>query len=332
MEKGDDSILGYELEYFDPIPNVVRTLWMKYRTEDGTIELREEDKIFLKRIKYEEIRIEDLFAGNTISIYGKLMIIKSYCNSFTVKFMKSREVHILCRITQLQIDSMVQVLRIARNYNLRMGRVKMSPSDGILASAHTITIDLVGLNGESSKQFVHDTALSSLDSFHCEVVDGDALAKVWEAKSRLTVPRHSSLCIIKPHILRSLQTDAIMEDILRAGFTIEAAVTIHFSPSMASELFEGYKDAVPKYADLIGQVVSAPSLALMVTGFGADTVRRFREFCGPYVPEVAKTLRPKTLRATYGIDPTQNAVHCTDIDEHGEIECKYVFQTIAGLD
>ena len=330
MESGDDSVLGYELEYFDPIPNVVKTLWMKYRSEDGTTELREGEKIFLKRIKCEDIRLEDLYVGNTISIYGKLMSVKNYCNSFTRKFMKHREIHILCRIVHHQLDTIVKVLKVARNYRLRMGRVKMVPSDD--TSINFIAMELVGLSGLSNLEFLGDSELLSLDKIQVEVVDSEALARLWEGKVKIPCPQHSSLCLLKPHILRAQQIDAVIEDILKAGFRVEGVLSIHFSPPMAMEVFEGYKDAIPKFADLIGHMVSAPSLALLITGFEGDTVRKFRELCGPYVPEVAKTLRPNTLRAKYGRDPTQNAVHCSDIEEHGEIECRYIFDTIANLD
>lgn len=42
-------------------------------------------------------------------------------------------------------------------------------------------------------------------------------------------------------------------------------------------------------------------------------------------PEIAKSLRPNTLRARYGIDRIRNAVHCTDLAEDGTLECEYFF-------
>lgn len=40
--------------------------------------------------------------------------------------------------------------------------------------------------------------------------------------------------------------------------------------------------------------------------------------------EIARLLRPNTLRAKYGIDRIRNAVHCTDLPGDGIIEVKYV--------
>lgn len=42
-------------------------------------------------------------------------------------------------------------------------------------------------------------------------------------------------------------------------------------------------------------------------------------------PEIAKNLRPNTLRAKFGHTRTQNGVHCTDLPEDGQLEVEYFF-------
>jgi len=54
----------------------------------------------------------------------------------------------------------------------------------------------------------------------------------------------------------------------------------------------------------------------------------FRDVCGPHDPEIAKTLRPNTLRARYGIDRIRNAIHCTDLPEDGVLEVEYFFNIL----
>ena len=46
-------------------------------------------------------------------------------------------------------------------------------------------------------------------------------------------------------------------------------------------------------------------------------VTALREVCGPHDPEMARTVRPKSLRAVYGKDKGKNGVHCTDLIEDG---------------
>jgi len=59
-----------------------------------------------------------------------------------------------------------------------------------------------------------------------------------------------------------------------------------------------------------------------------NTVNVFREICGPSDPEVARALRPQTLRAVFGQTKVQNAVHCTDLPEDGPLESEYFFSIL----
>jgi nucleoside-diphosphate kinase len=62
-----------------------------------------------------------------------------------------------------------------------------------------------------------------------------------------------------------------------------------------------------------------------------DIVAEFRAFSGPLSPELARTLRPDSLRSLFGSDTTQNAVHCTDLPEDGDMECRYIFETLFNI-
>lgn len=42
----------------------------------------------------------------------------------------------------------------------------------------------------------------------------------------------------------------------------------------------------------------------------------------PFLQEIARHLRPRTLRAKFGINKVQNAVHCTDLPEDASLEVK----------
>lgn len=56
-----------------------------------------------------------------------------------------------------------------------------------------------------------------------------------------------------------------------------------------------------------------------------NAVKAFRDLAGPMDPEIAKNLRPNTLRARFGLDKVKNAVHCTDLPEDGTLESEYFF-------
>ncbi len=62
------SILGFDVEWFDPIAEITHKLYLKYFLDNNTIEILTEKTAFLKRIYYPEVRLQDLFVGNTITM------------------------------------------------------------------------------------------------------------------------------------------------------------------------------------------------------------------------------------------------------------------------
>lgn len=42
-------------------------------------------------------------------------------------------------------------------------------------------------------------------------------------------------------------------------------------------------------------------------------------------PEIAKNLRPNTIRGKFGESRFVNAIHCTDLEEDGQLEVEYFF-------
>ena len=73
-------------------------------------------------------------------------------------------------------------------------------------------------------------------------------------------------------------------------------------------------------------MTNGPCIALEVRQ--DNVVTSLRELCGPHDPEMAKTVRPKSLRAVYGKDKGRNAVHCTDLIEDGALEVEYFFNIL----
>lgn len=42
-------------------------------------------------------------------------------------------------------------------------------------------------------------------------------------------------------------------------------------------------------------------------------------------------ISPDSSRARFGESVVKNAVHCTDLPEDGEMECRYFFETLSSL-
>jgi len=100
----------------------------------------------------------------------------------------------------------------------------------------------------------------------------------------------------------------------------------NLSRPVVEEFCDVYKGVLPEYLPLIEHMSSGPMLALEVRQ--ENVVHALRELCGPHDPEIAKHLRPNTLRAKFGYDRVRNAVHCTDMPEDGTLECQYFFDSL----
>lgn len=135
---------------------------------------------------------------------------------------------------------------------------------------------------------------------------------------------NSTLCIIKPHAVQNKLTGSIMTAISNEGFTISALQMFRLEKANAEEFFEVYKGVVIEYSAMVDELCNGPLIALEIMK-GGDVATTFREFVGPADPEIARHLRPHTLRAQFGIDKIKNALHCTDLPDDTILEVNYFF-------
>ena len=130
-------------------------------------------------------------------------------------------------------------------------------------------------------------------------------------------------CIIKPHIVQSGLAGQVIDMILQEGFEISSMEMFTLDRPTAEEFFEVYKGVLPEFVGMVEHMTTGPCIVLEVRQENA--VKSFRELCGPTDPEIAKYLRPNTIRAKFGHSRTINAVHCTDLEEDGLLEVEYFF-------
>eukprot|EP01012_Entosiphon_sulcatum_P032129 TRINITY_DN4088_c0_g1_i1.p1 TRINITY_DN4088_c0_g1~~TRINITY_DN4088_c0_g1_i1.p1 ORF type:complete len:384 (-),score=64.18 TRINITY_DN4088_c0_g1_i1:74-1225(-) len=136
-----------------------------------------------------------------------------------------------------------------------------------------------------------------------------------------------TLCLIKPHAIAAGHGGDVVTAILDEGYEISAIMVTHLRPEDGEDFLEVYKGVLPEYRQLLDQLVSGPCWALEVRAENA--VQAFRQTCGPHDPEIARVLRPDSLRARFGVDKVKNAVHCTDLAEDGVLESEFFFRLIA---
>lgn len=135
-----------------------------------------------------------------------------------------------------------------------------------------------------------------------------------------------SLLIVKPHVFSSGVAGKIISEIVASGLKIGAAKVHTLDMIEAEEFFEAYRGVLEEYTMLVEEITSGPCLAIQI--IGENAVENLRAICGPRDSKVAKLIRPKSIRAKYGIDSVRNAVHCTDLAEDSQAECEYFFKLL----
>ncbi|XP_065203260.1 nucleoside diphosphate kinase homolog 7 [Planococcus citri] len=140
----------------------------------------------------------------------------------------------------------------------------------------------------------------------------------------------SFCCVIKPHTVKEAKIGQIMMTIEEAGYQISGVFMVMLSTEQAEQFHEVYKYVVTEYQNMVSELCSSPCVAMEVRGrFEKNSHSEFRKLAGPFDPELAKELRPDTIRARFGKNCAQNAIHVTDLVEDCPLEVEFFFKKIS---
>ncbi|XP_071625852.1 nucleoside diphosphate kinase homolog 7 isoform X2 [Temnothorax longispinosus] len=172
-----------------------------------------------------------------------------------------------------------------------------------------------------------ETAMQELQYFF-----PDSKCKNKGLKNTATL-QNCTCCIIKPHAVQEGLLGAIFDDIQKAGYTITAVQQFYVNPINSEEFLEIYKGVLPEYTAMVAELQSGPCIVMEVShkDESPNIVADFRNLCGPMDPDIARQIRPNTLRAKYGKTKVQNAIHCSDLPEDGILEVEYFFKILDGI-
>lgn len=327
--------LSFNVEWFDSVTSITSQMYLRFYSENNTLEILTDKRTFLGRIYYGKVTMNDLFIGNTVTIYNRLYTITGFANAGTEQYFKKRQFHSLVVVDKESLDTVDRLFELSAKLNISFVQMNTVDSNGSVLGTKLLKGDYIvrffGVDlGPNEDKFIEGCKKLN---FHIAKIDEDDLDLLKSLTSGApTIPQNCSLCLLKPEIVRKNQVGAIINDILSAGqFGINAITTLHMNVQMAEELFEDYRNVFTGYGQVIEHLCSGAMVAIQIVGESDNIVEDFREFTGPFNPAIAKQLRPKSLRAKYGQDVVENAVHCTDLDTDGAMECDYIFSTLASL-
>ncbi|NDF97862.1 MAG: nucleoside-diphosphate kinase [Chitinophagia bacterium] len=125
--------------------------------------------------------------------------------------------------------------------------------------------------------------------------------------------------MIKPDAFRNGHSGAILDRIIKEGFTIKALKMVKLSAEKAGEFYAVHKER-PFYAELVAFMSSGPIVAAILEKENA--VESFRTLIGATNPAQAAE---GTIRKQFATSVGENAVHGSDSNENAAIEGAFFF-------
>ncbi|XP_073164242.1 nucleoside diphosphate kinase homolog 7 isoform X2 [Lepidochelys kempii] len=331
-------------------------------------------RTFLKRTKYDDLHLEDLFIGNKVTVFSRHLSLVDYGDQYTARKLGSRKERTLALVKPDAVPKIGDLIDIIINAGLTITKAKMmvlSRKEAMdlhvdhqskpfynelllfITSGPTVAMEILGddavsewkkLLGPANSGVARSDAPGSIramfgtDGIRNAAHGPDSFAsaaqelELFFPSSGGRGPANSAkftdctCCIIKPHAVNEGLTGKIINAILEGGFEISALQLFNMERANVEEFYEIYKGVVAEYTEMVTELCSGPCIALEIRQL--DPQKVFRDFCGPSDPEIARHLRPGTLRAIFGKNKIQNAVHCTDLPEDGLLEVQYFFKIL----
>jgi nucleoside-diphosphate kinase len=138
-----------------------------------------------------------------------------------------------------------------------------------------------------------------------------------------TMTTQRTLCIIKPDAVERRQQGAILQRLLDEGFRVLAMRQALISRPQIEGFYAVHRER-PFFNELCTFMTRGPVILLALER--DDAVQHLRNVIGATDPAKAAA---GTVRKLYGSNVGENAVHGSDSDENGRIECGYYF---SGMD
>ena len=137
------------------------------------------------------------------------------------------------------------------------------------------------------------------------------------------MPTQRTLCIIKPDAVEKRKQGAILQKLLDEGFQVLAMRQATLTRKQAEGFYAVHRER-PFFDELCTFMTRGPVVLLALSA--DDAVQKLRTVIGATDPAKAAD---GTVRKLYGANVGENAVHGSDSEENGRIECGYYFP---GLD
>jgi len=327
MSFADVTTYGFNAEWFAPQAGMTNkyelTLYVPKSGDPLQVSIYDikARRTFLKRTPQPDLRMEDFQLGGTVTIYSRQMKLISYLDERTRSTLEVDRDSFSALTSPQAFERLGSILSTIEGVGLVVSRLRLV-SDG----GPVVAMQVVG-KGAAARW---ESAMGSLPDGAVSKIPDEEAAAYFDDKGTYpctAVFDNCTLGVVRPHAVKAGCCGEIIKSITEAGFEISAMKMIHLTKGQATEALEVYKGVLPYYAAMVEEMCVAPCLALELRKAGR-VVEDFRTLCGPLDVEMAKHLRPTSLRARFGKDSVKNAVHATDLEGDAEMEVRYWFELL----
>ncbi|RLN57195.1 hypothetical protein BBJ29_005477 [Phytophthora kernoviae] len=363
MQAIRETIYSFKARWFDTHAQLNRQYNVRYFVDTHNVEIfdTKTSRLFLKKSDCPAtLSAKDFFIGSKVLIYGRHFELQDYLDPFTAeKLGRQQQKSVLVikadmvRNIGAVLDflshqqfafSAVKMLQVGRPhaeklFELLRGTSEFDTRVNQLARAPVVAMELVQENClDKLKQVVNSLSLR----FNAQPGEIESAASVLEAQqlrsfyfetqhAPTAIFENCTCCVVLPHVFKEGLVGEVVSAIQRDGSVHIAAMELFIlDRTTAAEFLEVYEGVVPHFNESVDHFTTGPCLAMELVGQHTnDVVAQFRASAGPWDVEMAKELKPQTIRAKFGHDRVRNAVHCTDLAEDGVLESQYFFDILS---
>lgn len=325
---------SFLVEYFDQQASLTRTYQFSYYVEHNSIEMHDlkTKRCFLKKCSYPSLSLKEVFVGATINVFSRPLKVIDYGDEFTrAHFTNGSGVYTI-GITERGLSSTGSIVDRITSKELRIQKLRMidvsSDIGRRLQLGRRCIIIVIGGSAAAEKVNELTSEFGSQITVIEDPVDEKEILSYLGSSKSTAVLKNCAVCVIKPHAITSGHHGAIIQRLIDEGFLISALGMFSMTVADAEDFLEVYNGVVPEYKKLVEQLSSGAVIAIEVCS--ANAVAALRAVCGPHDPELCHVLFPESIRSKFGLDRTRNAVHCTDLEEDGELESEFFFTLLQG--
>eukprot|EP00968_Pinguiococcus_pyrenoidosus_P004829 scaffold310_cov307-Pinguiococcus_pyrenoidosus.AAC.4 len=255
--------------------------------------------------------------GAKINVYGRMLSIVDFADETTRRKLQGDGERLGLVVQENLKRQIGAIVKVCESFGLRISKLRMVKEDG----EQRIIGELFGARGGVQK----DLEAALLQGFGAGTAVLPEYPEIEDTGS--TASYDSTTCaVILPHVVKRGFVGDILDDLASQGFDLGALGMFSVGQEDARRFLEVYQGVLTDFRHVVDELCSGPCVALELGS--EDAVKALREAVGPWDVEIAKEIRPHTLRAKYGVDSVRKAIHCTDLPEDSASECRFFFETM----